>query len=146
MYVRREESIQDTSASRQRVTPRRCGLRSPAISSFSCSSSVAFHHHKYFGDVTQPRARSQSSPRAGATAQSRSRATLAAVSCKVRVFELAARGRARGAGLQRANRWPRTSARARYWLTSSAAMTSETGVRSAPILATKRRPTGFAGR
>lgn len=65
----------------------------------------------------------------------RSRATLAAVSRKVRVFELVRRegdaGR-RDANPPIAN--ARTTARARYWFFRVAAMTSGTGVRSAPSL------------
>lgn len=45
---------------------------------------------------------------------------------------------------QPSNRSPRTSERARDWSSVGAAMTSETGVRSAPILAPKRRTTGLA--
>lgn len=38
----------------QRVSPSRGDLqRGPSISSILCSSSLAFHHQKYFGGVTQ---------------------------------------------------------------------------------------------
>lgn len=41
----------------QRVSSSRGDLqRGPSISSISCSSSLAFHHQKYFGGVTQPAA------------------------------------------------------------------------------------------
>lgn len=131
----------------QRVSPSRGDLqRSPSISSISCSSSLAFHHQKYFSSVTQPAAATSHSNACESLCRCRSRATLAAVSRKVRVFELALE-RGRGARIHRcSNRWPRTSERARDWSTAGAAMTSETGVRSAPILAPKRRTTGLADR
>lgn len=133
-------------AAGQSVT-RRPTPRSPSISSISCSSSLAFHHQKYFRSVTQP-----------ATATSHSNARL--VSLSVPLSRDLGRGEPQGSGLRTraergprgaertepSNRSPRTSARARDWSALSAAMTSETGVRSAPILASKRRPTGLVDR
>lgn len=133
---------------RQRVSPSRGDLqRSPSISSISCSSSLAFHHQKYFCSVTQPQRLRPTRTLGLARSRCRSRATLAAVRRKVRVFEPA--GGVPGSGArarQPANRSPRSYDRARDWSADAAAMTSETGVRSAPSLASKRRPTGFAGR
>lgn len=121
----------------QRVSPSRGDLqREPTISSISCSSSLAFHHQKYFGGVTQP-----------AAAASYSNTRQAALS--VPLARDLGRGEPQGSGLRTrqarggsgggdanppiAN--ARTTARARYWFFPAAAMTSGTGVRSASSLA-----------
>lgn len=124
---------------------RRPTQNSPSISSISCSSSLVFHHQKYFSAVTQPAA-SRSNVRR-ALSRARSRATLAAERPQGSGLRTRARGAGRGDGGSRpSNSSPRKSARARDWSAVDAAMTSETGVRSAPRLAPKHRLTAFVHR
>lgn len=125
--VQRQEGIGQAGrrAAGHSVTrrPLRPTQRSLSISSISCSSSLAFHHQKYFGGVTQRAPASRSDARR-ALARRRSRTTLAASARKVRVFELeravwSGRG-ARAAGPPMARRarpraFPIGPARARQW-------------------------------
>lgn len=145
MCARREAGKQAEMAAGQSVT-RRPTQRSPTISSISSSSSLAFHHQKYFRSVTQPAV--------GYVPLERSAGSLS-----VPLSRDLGRGETQGSGLRTrarsgrgvralhsSNRLPRSSARASHWSAIGAAMTSETGVRSAPILVSNRRPTSFAGR
>lgn len=104
---------------RQRVSPSRGDLqRLRSISSISwppVSSSLVFQHQKYFCDVTQPAMAASHSNTPCTLSPTRSRATLAAVLCKVRVFEPEEERRGdRGAPL-RANRSRRYLKLERYW-------------------------------
>lgn len=92
--ARRAAGKQGAPAAGQSVT-RRPTPRLPSISSISCSSSLAFHHQKYFRSVTQP-----------ATATSHSNARL--VSLSVPLSRDLGRGEPQGSGLR-----TRAGARAR---------------------------------
>lgn len=135
----RQAGKRGSAAAGHSVT-RRPTHHSPSISSISCSSSLAFHHQKYFSSVTQLL---RPAPTFG-SALARTALARPWPRCarKVQVFEperASGRG-ARGAGLGSSNGSPRTSARARDWSLGNAAMTSETGVRSAPRLVRWRAP------
>lgn len=84
--ARGQAGKQGAPAAGQSVT-RRPTPRSPSISSISCSSSLAFHHQKYFRSVTQP-----------ATATSHSNARL--VSLSEPLSRDLGRGEPQGSGLR----------------------------------------------